>query len=329
MIAKDSLSANARGGTELMKERLVNSIDPTVLDKFQIFFSRVEEPLDKDKLRILYCHDLPGDPASEILSNEGWKKFHKIVFVSNWQMQAYMNYYRIPWSRCAVIKNAIEPLPPHVKPKDETIRLAYWSTPHRGLELLVPVFNAISQNRPNIILDVYSSFKLYGWEQRDEEYKDLFEACKANPKINYHGSVSNEELRANLLKTHIMAYPNIWPETSCLCLIEAMSAGVACIHPNYAALYETSMNQTFMYQYDENPSVHANLFANFLDTVIENYWSDEVQLALMQQKYVSDKVYNLERFKIAWNYVLQQLLLELEAGIIKTSNEEVLVFKTI
>lgn len=327
MIAQDSLSANARGGTELMKERLQTVVNPSTLDKFQIFFSRVEEPLDNSKIRILYCHDLPGDPASNVLINDGWKNFHKIVFVSNWQMQAYINYYNIPWSRCTVIKNAIEPIPPHVKPKDGPIRLAYWSTPHRGLELLLPVFKAIHQNRPNVVLDVYSSFKLYGWEQRDADYKRLFDECEAHPNINYHGTVSNEDLRLKLLDTHIMAYPNIWPETSCLCLIEAMSAGVACVHPNFAGLYETGMNQTFMYQYDENPSNHANLFASFVDTVIENYWSDEVQMALTQQKFVADKTYNLQRFSIAWNYVLSQLLLELESGNLNLSSEEFFIYK--
>lgn len=328
-IAKDRLSSNAMGGTELMKQRLIDSVKPNLLEQFQIYFSRVEEDLDESKLRILYCHDLPSDPASKHLENGGWKKFHKIVFVSNWQMQNYIAFYNIPWSRCAVIKNAIEPIELHKKPEDGTIRLAYWSTPHRGLELLIPSFSAIAEKRDNVELDVYSSFDLYGWKERDKQYEKLFEQCEEHPKINYYGTVTNEELRARLLSTHIFAYPSIWPETSCLCLIEAMSAGLACVHPNLAALTETALNQTFTYQFDERPNEHASQFATFLDMIIENYSTPEVQTQLQMQKSVADQSYNLQRFSIAWNYVLNQLILDLDYGKISLDREdEFFSFKT-
>ena len=34
------------------------------------------------------------------------------------------------------------------------------------------------QEYNNIELDVYSSFKIYGWEERDEQYKEVFDFCK-------------------------------------------------------------------------------------------------------------------------------------------------------
>jgi hypothetical protein len=51
--------------------------------------------IDETKIRILWQHDLPGDPESEHLKNGGHDRFHKIVFVSNWQMQQYINHYMV------------------------------------------------------------------------------------------------------------------------------------------------------------------------------------------------------------------------------------------
>ena len=90
----NELSKNAKGGTELMMERLHASVDKELLDQCQIIPSRVRD-LDESKIRILWQHDLPGDPESEHLKNGGHSRFHKIVFVSNWQMQAYINHYNI------------------------------------------------------------------------------------------------------------------------------------------------------------------------------------------------------------------------------------------
>lgn len=309
-FASDTLSTNAMGGTELMKHALASRIPAEHLEDFQIFLSRVEEPLDETKIRLLWLHDLPGDPASEHLRNGGWKNFHRLIFASNWQMQAYINHYQIPWSKCIVLQNAIDPIPEHEKPNDGTIRLAYWSTPHRGLNILVPVFKKMCERYDNIELDVYSSFNLYGWGERDKQYEDLFQECKDHPKINYHGTVPNEVLRENLQKTHILAYPSIWPETSCITLMEAMSAGMMCVHPNFAALYETAANWTMQYQFVEDLNAHANMFYVALCGAVENFWDDSVQSRLTSQKAYANVFYNWEFRTIQWEAVLASLVNE-------------------
>ena len=309
VLAEDSLSKKAMGGTELMKYALIQKLSPKLLENFQIFVSRVEEELDETKLRIYWLQDLPGDPASDHLKNGGWKKFHKIVCNSNWQMQAYVNHYKIPYSKCVVLLNAIEPIPAHTKP-DGTIRLAYWSTPHRGLNILVPVFEKLCEKYDNIELDVYSSFKIYGWEQRDADFEPLFEQCRQHPKINYHGSIPNADLKKALEQTHIFAYPNTWTETSCITLMEAMSAGLVCVHPNLGCLYETSANWTAMYQYDEDINSHANLFYNILNAVIENYGDQNVQGRVAAQKNYADAFYSWDVRSVQWESLLASLLNE-------------------
>src|SRR5580693_2080595 len=92
------IAKNSRGGTETAMERLYDGQVPReLLEQFQIIPTRVRE-LKMDKFRILWIHDLPADPEVEHLKNEGWKKFHMIVFVSNWQAQQFIAMYNIPWS---------------------------------------------------------------------------------------------------------------------------------------------------------------------------------------------------------------------------------------
>lgn len=304
----NELSKNAKGGTELMLEALHKNIPSDILQHFQIIPSRVRE-VDDSKIKIYWLHDLPGDPESEHLKAGGWNRFDKLVFVSNWQMQAYQKYYGLPWYKCVVLHNAIEPIPYIEKPKDK-IKLIYHTTPHRGLNILVSVFDGLCKEFDNLELDVYSSFKIYGWEQRDEPYKELFEYCKSHPKINYHGSVPNSEIRSALQQAHIFAYPNTWQETSCISLMEAMSAGLFCIHPNYGALYETASNWTWMYQWQDSIRDHAKMFYELTSNAIRMYNHEDTSKTLMAQKAYIDAFYGWQNRKNQWTNLLNTLLQE-------------------
>ena len=294
-----------------MQERIYGGgISRSLLENTEIHFSRVRD-VDSAKNQILTLHDLPEDPESSRLSDPMYrKKFDKFVFVSSWQMEQYNNVRGVPYSDSVVIKNSIEPIDTTTKTvDDEKIRLIYTPTPHRGLEILVPVFLKLAETDPNITLDVYSSFKLYGWEQRDQQYEELFEICRQHPQINYYGSVSNDELRAALLNADIFAYPSIWKETSCLCLIEAMSAGLLCIHPNLAALPETSMGLTWMYQWSEDKNQHANHFYQVLAqgiNVMRNQ-RDIISQDLYLQKIQTDRVHNWNAKAQEWAGLLESL----------------------
>lgn len=309
MVEVNELNKNARGGTELMQERLHRSIPAELLNKFQIIPSRVRE-LDPDKKKILWLHDLPHDPESEHLKDpELRKRFSKIVAVSDWQMQMYNIISGVPYAESFVIKNAIDPIPLEKKEYNGTVNLIYHTTPHRGLEILIPVFEELSRIHDNIHLDVYSSFSIYGWEERDRQYQQLFDRCRAHPKITYHGAVPNEEIRQALVKSHIFAYPSIWPETSCLAAIEAMSAMNLVVCPNFAALAETCSNFAMMYQFNENKNLHAVQFAHTLDiaikTVIQNRGTTYPYLDFQKQYF--DYFYSWEKRKGEWLALLNSL----------------------
>lgn len=312
-VIDSELSKNSFGGTEMMRERLIKNVDPKWLEKCAIHFSRPRQ-LFEDVINVLYCHDLAEDPENNILANGGWKKFDHIVFVSAWQRDQYITRFDIPYSHTTVIYNAVETQYEPVTKDVETIRFIYHTTPHRGLELLVPIFDTLAKHYPNIHLDVFSSFGIYGWEQRDEPFKQLFKRIEDHPNMTYHGHQSNDVVLKALKKSHIFLYPNVWKETSCIAMIEAIKNQVICIHPNYGALTETAANATIVYEYNEDPATHANYAFSIAAQVLKvqqenpNYfnrftYSDRYNLARN----------NIDSFTNVWNQVLSLLVQNAES----------------
>jgi len=304
VLEHDDMTKNARGGTELLAERLVGIIDPDMMSQYQIHLSRTTSK-DDTKKQILWAHDLATDPAVSHLKDGGWQEYDKIVFVSHWQQEMFNLYLGVPYSHGVVIENFIDPIDNHTKPNDK-IRLVYFSTPHRGLAILYPVFDALSKLYPNELeLRVFSSFDLYGWEDRDKPFKDLFEKLESHPDIVYSKSVPNEQIREELKECHVFAYPSMWQETSCLCLIEAMSAGLSCVHSSYGALPETSGGITSMYSYEEDHNIHANKLFNTLQRCIEHIKTHGVSNDGV--KNIADYRFNTKKAKEKWEYILSSL----------------------
>lgn len=279
LLEVNELNKNANGGTEITTRQLFNLLEPEELDGVQIISSRVRD-LHPDKLRIYHLHDLPGDPeASHLRHASSRDRFDRIVFVSNWQYQQFRQELNMPYSsQCRVIENGVEPIAWTEKsdPRTNPIRLIYTSTPQRGLELLVPVFEQLAEMFDYIELDVFSSFQLYGWADRDKPYQELFDRCNSHPRIRYHGTVSQDVVRKAYQDAHIFAYPSIWPETSCRCLIESMMAGCLCVHPNFAALSDTSSGITDWYDGDSDHTTHAKRFAEHLAPIIHSLRTTDV-----------------------------------------------------
>jgi len=296
----------SKGGTEQMYEGLMARLPPHLKEKFNIICSRVRE-VDPTKRNILWLHDTWDDPESQHLkSPNSLKRFEKLVFVSNYQQATYNIGLDVPYGKGVVLQNAIVPIEQHQKPEG-TINLIYHTTPHRGLELLVPTVEFLSDKGLNFHLDVYSSFNIYGWPARDEPYKELFERCKNHPKITYHGYQPNSVIREALKKAHVYTYPSIWPETSGISVIEAMSAGCNVVCPNLAALPETCANFAIMYPWTEEHSKHANRFAGLLAMIINEYRDPNNLSRLEFQKAYFNNFYNWDLRVAQWVDLLESL----------------------
>jgi glycosyltransferase involved in cell wall biosynthesis len=307
----------------------LTNISPNILNKYQIFcdsnFHLIDKKnvLDESKIRICWIHSSPEqneqilnsiNQNNKPLADGGWNKFHKIVFVSNYQMEYWIKKYNIPRSYCTVIKHAIKPIKYKKKSKDK-ITLVYHSNPNRGLLLLVDVFEKLCEEYDNIELKVYSCFNYKNLNHvksvldMENKYKqsDLYKRIEKHPKIYNSGCVSNKKLNELLSSSHIFAYPNIFIETFCISLLEAMSFGLLCVHPNYGSLSETSANWTMMYDYDEEVESHKKLFYYQLKKAIEIVNDSDTQEHLQKQKKYVDYLFNEERRTKEWNDFLEQL----------------------
>lgn len=307
-IIESEQSANSKGGTELMRARLLKYVDSELLSKVAIHFSRPRELYD-DVKNILYCHDLAQDPENKILKDGGWEKFDMFVFVSYWQRDQYTLMYGIPYSRCVVIPNAIElDYSPIEKPTDQ-IRFIYHTTPHRGLELVYPIFDELCKEFDNIHLDVYSSFKIYGWEQRDKPFEELFNKIANHDHMTYHGVEENETILKALRDSHIFLFPSIWPETSCLAMIEAVRSGVVVVHSSLGALPETSGNATIMYEYTEDVNNNANIAYSICKNILNAQKEDkEFFNRIMNSDRCELPKNGINNFSNSWNNILRHML---------------------
>jgi glycosyltransferase involved in cell wall biosynthesis len=298
---------NANGGTELIARKLEQYIPQELLNKFQIICGRVSN-LNENKIKLLWIHDTPYQIDNSHLENNNWKKFHKIIFISHHQMEEYVREYQIPYSYCVVMKYALEPIELQEKPADK-ISLIYTSTPHRGLDILVNVFERLCKEYDNLELKVHSSYNIYAMSERQKNYEEtfLYQRLEAHSKIQNIGFVSNQELKKSLASSHIFPYPSTYRETFCLALLEAMSAGLLCVHPNYACLPETASNWTMMYDYHENKEVHEQIFYEHLKKAINIVNTKNVQRKLKYQREYVNYFYNWERRTQEWIELLKSL----------------------
>jgi glycosyltransferase involved in cell wall biosynthesis len=305
---ENEISKNANGGTEITKRLIAKFVPEKLANEFQIIPSRVRE-INEEKIRIYWQHDLAEDPEVKHLSDQNsFNRFHKLVFSSNWQLQEFNTRLGIPLTdSISVIETPIEPMEFKPKSKD-VVNLIYFSTPQRGLELLIPSFKALSEKYDNIHLHVFSSFKIYGWDDADKSFEPLYQQVRDHPKMTYHGYAEQSVLRQHLQEAHILAYPNIWTETSCRVLMESMSAGLMCVHPNYGALPDTSGGLTSMYQFDQDPNKHANMFTNYLEHAINVVNEDNAQNYLRFVKAYAVTRFNISKISSQWENMLNILL---------------------
>lgn len=322
METNEISNSNASGGTEMYMRFLYDGHIPRhLLENVQIIPSRLRQ-LKEDKIRIWFEHNLPNDPESRkpFASEEMKNSFHKMVFLSNWHYNTFVAAIGAPYSsQCSVIEGGMHcidsyekdpELPKKPDPK-KVVNISYHTTPHRGLELLVPVFLKLAEEDKNIHLHVHSSFKMYGWDARDQQYEKLFNICKDHPQITYHGFTKHTDLIKELRDNyHIFAYPNIWPETMCRALLEAMYYGMVCVHPDLAALPDTSgaLNK-YMYNGSENPNEHAGIHYLNLKQAIEDVRNNEpshIESLKFIRRYIQNR-YNTEFVYSKWIRILEEL----------------------
>jgi len=282
-IFKYNNFGNAKGGTEQMVQKLLQ-IDNELLMKFEWLVSYPPKDFKKtDKPVILWLHDIPDDPYFDILKNDDFQKqIDYFIFVSHWQRTKFIDKFRIPYSKCFIIKNAID----IIKDVDfnrfkspEKIKICYTSAPHKAVNILEPVFNEIYNDFNDLVeFNIYSNFELYGDNHilRNQAFENTYNKLKNSKFINYYGYLEHSKLMEELKTNHIFVLPSLFPETSCISLIEALSAGCITVFNTLGATYETSygFGNGFLFDYDQNINEHASNFYESLKHAVETVQDD-------------------------------------------------------
>lgn len=208
-----------------------------------------------------------------------------IVFVSHWQHEQFRKRVNLPGDKCFVIQNCISPAPDHDKPKD--IKLIYTSMPNRGLELLAQAYPLMKCKVP---LTVISGTKIYGknyHQMTGHQFNPLYRRLK-ELGVTHYDYLPNEEVRAQLKTHHILAYPNIFEETSCISAIEALSYGLKVVTTNFGALPETcSVWADYVPLGEQNDFVRR--YAQALDNAVNNWQANPDQVNFYRKHWSWDQ----------------------------------------
>jgi glycosyltransferase involved in cell wall biosynthesis len=197
---------------------------------------------------VLWTGHASDQPAMQHLP-DALATWDRIVCVSDWQRNSFHQRLGIPLEKIDILRNAIAPAFENMfgsssalqAAKESSLRLAYTSTPFRGLDVLVSCFPELRRRHPDCKIDIFSSMKVYGGSADEKEYAALYARCRNTEGVSYRGSVPQPDLAKEMASVSVLAYPNTFPETSCIAVMEAMAAGALVVTSDLAALPETSM----------------------------------------------------------------------------------------
>ena len=296
------------GGSENQLRLLLKHLpDESFKDINLILNNTNHDLIEKNKINVLWMqHFVNQEEAKNLGSKDYVNKLDYIVFNSNWNFEKFQYQFKIPESKSLVIKNAIEKIDFHEKPKDK-INLVYHTTPWRGLIHLLKVFKRL--NLQNTELNICSSTIIYGKKFDSilgKKYENIFEECKNTKNVNYLGFVENNKIIELLKNMHIYSFPSIWPETSCISAIEAMAAGCEIVTSNLGALYETCAPFATFVGFDSDFDNFEKKYQKALENSVKNFWSKENQKKIRFQQEVINLTYSWNVRSKEWISFLEE-----------------------
>ena len=288
------------GGTELLYNSLSSKID---FSHVNLILSICHyDLLSNSKPNILWQHLNWNEQNTQLLADEEYvQKLDSIVFVSHWQHEQFRKKYPLDNVKCYVIQNATEKFENEkAHPKPDKIKLIYTSTPWRGLEVLIQVLKQLDRD---VDVDVYSGSQIYGphfYESTKGQFDVLYEDLK-KLNVNHIEYAPNETVRHAVAQSHILAYPSIFEETSCLAAIEGLSGGCKIVTTNYGALPETC--GVFADYTSIGPNL-VNEYTKSLQNAIDTYWDNYEER--VTQRYHYKQFWSWDKRILQWESFLNE-----------------------
>jgi glycosyltransferase involved in cell wall biosynthesis len=214
------------------------SFDVMVVSRFFGFFSL---PI-KSRLKVLWNHDTLDNP-------QALRTIHDEIDISFVLSEFHRHNYltRLPQleERTMVTRNGID-----FALLDRSARgarkvpgkLIYASRPERGLKpLLEEIWPRLSRNRPDLRLHVcgYRMADGLGDKSLNSLYDYLSLLVSKDPRIINLGPLPKNQYYRHLAESELMVYPSVFPEVSCLAVLEAQALGTAVMTSDSFALSES------------------------------------------------------------------------------------------
>jgi len=238
--------------------------------------------------KILWQHHAADQPAVQPLADSDVvRAWDAIAFVSAWQEAEYVKHFlALAAARHHILRNAIAPAfenlfgdLPIVACKSPAPRLAYASTPFRGLDRLLYGWPQVLAAHPGAQLQVFSSMKLYD-DADPAPIAQMLAAAQQMPGVIHVGPVPQPALAEALRGSLILAYPNTFPETACIAVMEAMAAGCVVVTSDLGALPETLGGYGELLPVLPDGAAHAEAFAQALARIMTGLKADWASGAL-------------------------------------------------
>lgn len=288
---------SAFGGTEYMGREFHARILPHV-PKLKNYLSLIipgttpyiEELLTWPQEMIIWVHnelDQFDPDKSKVLKDPRFiSRVKYFIALSESHKQDLMRSAPIKEEQIYIIRNAMEPRAYNKEKFNnlDPIRIINTSNPERSLEVILQSMRYIKED---FRFEIYNKFN-----------PDLQLGFKADPRLVFFGQTPKATVMEALERSHIHAYPSIYSETSCISLMEAMSAGTLSVYSDFGALPETGNGHGIMYESPTNIYKHPKLFAEKLSEGIELIRSGAFD-PTEQIEYVND-YFSWEAVKQEW-----------------------------
>lgn len=227
----------------------------------------------KAKRRYFWTGDAFDQSATFGIGDKRVSNFiNGLICVSAWHATTLSSHSGFPIEKTFVIRNGVY-LPYFSEARvRHRKRLIYSSTPYRGLYLIPPMLKKLRELHPEVHLEVYSGYDVYGGGQGHdiESFENFAKQIAADPTITLHRNVTQKALAQGFLESSILFYPNCFPETSCITALEAQAAGCVVLSSNLAALPETVGDCGILVDGVPGSSEYQNAFISAADKLLSD-----------------------------------------------------------
>ena len=237
-----------------------------------------------------------------------------IVSPSHWAKKKLIEFHNVPKDKITVIPTGVSDSFTFSENKTKTF--IHTSIPYKGLELMPSIIRLIHKKHPDAKFKIFSSMSLYG--PSNDPYIELYEELKTLPNVEYSCAVDQEELVKNYQESAFFIHPNIWEETFCVSMAEAMKCGCYPIITDIGALQEVAgenfasvvpidgIRTPKKYEVTEN---FINTFAEVCCTALDYFEGDRTyynNISKSLSNHISQKC-DWEKVSIQWKKLITQI----------------------